>query len=165
MKSEDQILRLVERFNKNKACSLFNQFHEKFVSKNSSQIIITTKEQFECVSTLNDCLDKHFFEKDDLFCHFNKFWQNEKIQSTTYVEFEFYNKQEHVNTLLQHLLAKSEEVKKQKDVVIIKLPTTVNLFFKFITNFNRTFISNNRKNESFLIFTNNVSLIELYETL
>ena len=93
MKSEDQILRLVERFDKNKACSLFNQFHEKFVSKNSSQIIITTKEQFECVSTLNDCLDKHFFEKDDLYCHFNKFWQNKKIQSTTYVEFEFYNKQ------------------------------------------------------------------------
>ena len=165
MKSEDQILRLVERFDKNKACSLFNQFHEKFVSKNSSQIIITTKEQFECVSTLNDCLDKHFFEKDDLYCHFNKFWQNKKIQSTTYVEFEFYNKQEHVNTLLQHLLAKSEEVKKQKDVVIIKLPTTENLFFKFITNFNRTFISNNRKNECFLIFTNNVSLIELYERL
>ena len=44
MKSEDQILRLVERFDKNKACSLFNQFHEKFESKNSSQIIITTKE-------------------------------------------------------------------------------------------------------------------------
>lgn len=165
MKNKDQILKLVEKVNIDRVCSLFNDFHEKFESKNSSQMFVTTKEQFDCVSVLMDCLDRAFFENDNLYYYFNKFWQNEKIRSVTYVEFQSYNKQEPIDVLLLQLLTESEEIKKQTNTVIIKLPTTKNLCLNLSNNFNKFFKSENLKNEIFLIFTNNSSLIELYETL
>lgn len=165
MKNEDHILRLVEKENPNRVCSLFNHFHEKFESRSLNQIIVTTKEQFDCASILLDCLDKSFFENDYLQLNFNKFWQNGKFQSITYAEFQTYDNQEPVDVLLQQLLVKSEEIRKQTSTVIIKLPTTENLYLDFEINFDKFFISCNSKDENFLILTNSLPLIELYETL
>ena len=137
MKNEDPVLNLVEKLGSNRVCPLFGHFHEKFESQNFSKITITTKEQFDCASTLLACLDRSFFENDDSQFNFNKFWQNEKFHSMAYAEFQSYNNQDPVDILLQQLLVKSEEIKKQTSTVIIKLPTTENLCLDFEIDFDK----------------------------
>lgn len=144
---------------------MFNQYHEKFESDNHSQITTATKTQLECVRILIECLDKNFFEDENLCNLFEVFMQKKSIRDLSYVEFKFYNKQDKLNILLKELLFESKELKNQIDTIIVKLPVVDDPLINFGTNFSKRFISNNCRNESFLIFTNNQSLIELYEKL
>ena len=147
------MLKLIK--NTNDKYLMFNQYHEKFESNNHSQLTTATKMQLECVRTLIECLDDQF----------HKFSQNVSVNSLTYVEFQSYNKQDNLETLLSELLSKSEEVKNQTDTVMIKLPTIDNITSDCKTSLKNTFVHNNRKNEKFLIFTNDPELIDLYKKL
>ena len=160
----DQLLKLVEKTD-NKICDCFNEFHEKFETKKFNQVTTNTKIQLDCVMALIGCLDKNFFENETLHEHFDNFLQNISIELLTYVEFQTFNKQENLKDILNQLLIASEELKNQTDTVIVKLPVIEKNLIDLKTNFNKSFISINRKNESFLFFTNNNSLIKLYEKL
>lgn len=152
-------LKLVENVQDNHL--LFNQFHEKYQSSNFSLITVSTKDQLNNMQTLVECLDDRLFN----YSYLEEFLQNKKNISTTYVNFQIYKTRENINSMLNQLLNESEELKKQTDTIIIKLPNDVPVPLNIKTNLNKTFISTNVKKETFIIFTNNIYLIELYEKL
>jgi len=157
------MLKLIE--NTNDKYLMFNQYHEKFESNNHSQVTTATKTQLECGKILIECLDKNFFEDETLHNLFEIFMQKKSIRDLSYVEFKSYDKQDELNILLNELFFESKELKNQLDTIIVKLPVVDKPLINFGTNFSKRFISNNCRDERFLIFTNNQSLIELYEKL
>lgn len=155
----DSSLELIEK--KQDTYSLFNRFCEKYQSSNLSQIIVTTKNQLDDIQALVECLDERIFNHPK----FEDFLQNKKNTSTTYVNFQIHKTHENLSLILTQLLNESQELKKQTDTIIIKLPDNVTVPFNIKTNLNKTFISTNLKKEIFMMFTNNIYLIELYEEL
>ena len=155
----DSYLELLERTQD--TYSLFNRFCEKYQSSNLSQIIVTTKKQLDDIQALVECLDERIFNHPK----FEDFLQNKKNTSTTYVNFQIHKTHENLSLILTQLLNESQELKKQTDTIIIKLPDNVTVPFNIKTNLNKTFISTNLKKEIFMMFTNNIYLIELYEEL
>lgn len=161
----DQLLKLIEKNNK-PFCFFFGQFQEKFESLNSTKIGIITQTNFEKFQFLYECLDAKCFENDkNLTIQINKLVQNVSQKSLTFVKFEKFNEQDNFEILIKQLLEQSEELKNQTNTVIIELPTMQNKKFKFETKFDKTFISTNKENKNFLFFTNEKSLIILYEKL
>jgi len=155
----DSSLELIEK--KQDIYSLFNRFCEKYQTSNCSQIIVTTKKQLDDIQALVECLDERIFDHP----RFKDFLQSKKNTSTTYVSFQIYKTQENLSLILTQLLNESEELKKQTDTILIKLPDNATVPFNIKTNLNKTFISTNLEKEIFMMFTNNIYLTELYEEL
>jgi hypothetical protein len=158
-----KLIELIEKANDSVSCSFFGQPHERFRDSNCNQITISTKKLFECNATLIDCLDKKFFENSLLIKKFDIFIQNNSCQTVTYVNFESFVEQSNLQIVIEQLLIESEELKKQTDTVVFKIPTQTNLPFGLRHSFLKSYFSYNIKNEKFLIVTNNKCLIKLHE--
>jgi len=161
MYKSDKYLKLIEKNNN----TLFGQFLEKFQSINSSIIYTVTQEKYEGFVILFNCLNEDFFYDHDLHIELEKFVKNNSFKSVTYVKFENYNEKDKIEIILNQLLKDSEEIKKQKNTVVVELPKVVNDTFCLKTKFSKTFISNNRESKKLLFLTNQKSLIELYEKI
>ena len=165
MNNQYQYLKLIEKNNK-PLCLLFGQFQEKFESINSTKIGIVTQTDFEEFRFLYDCLDKKCFASNkNPIIQINKFIQSISWKSLTFVKFEKFSEQDNIEILIEQLLKESEELKNQTNTIIVELPTLQNKKFKFNTKFDKMFISTNKQNKNFLFFTNEKSLINLYEKI
>jgi hypothetical protein len=151
--------------NNNAMCGLFGEFSEKFETINSTVVGIITQEEYSGVRVLIDYIDDRFFSDKNLINHFENFIENISFDSITYVKFKNYNEKDDVEIIIKELMRCSEEIINQNETVAIELPTTHDKAFDLETNFSKTFISINRDNEKILFFTNNESLIRLYEKL
>jgi hypothetical protein len=160
----NKLINLIERAASDDAnCLFFGHPHEKFEDRDRKQITVSTKKSLECFSFIFNFLDKKFEEDETLNDTYDELIQNVLCQSLTYVNAEHIAS--NLQDVIEQLLVESKELQKQTDTAVFKIPVLSIFPASLKHNFCASFISNNIKNEKFLIVTNNKDLIKLYEKI
>lgn len=160
-------LKLIESYLNSSRAKLFKNY-EVFESSSCVQITTAKNYGFDCLRSLIECVDKKILsEEQHLYKQFKLFLQKNEDISSTNIRFDQKNKiscNEFLN-IIEQLFEQSEIVKDEKDTLIAELPLVDTNFPVSAFSFKKSFLTKNSCNKSFLIFTNESKLIDLYEKI
>ena len=139
------------------------------VFESSSCVRITTAKNygFDYLRSLIECVDERISLEDRLYGQFDEFLQKNEDRSSTNIRFDSEDgifRDEFVN-IIARLFEQSEIVKNEKDTMIVELPLDDLNFSISAFSFKKCFQSKGNCTKSFLIFTNEPELIDLYKNV
>jgi hypothetical protein len=158
-------LKLIKRFSNSQIVELFKSY-EIFESSTSVQITVSKNYSFDYIRSLIECVDERISLEDRLYDQFEKFLQKNEDRTSINIRFDQKNgisRDEFVN-IIARLFEQSEIVKNEKDTMIVELPLDDLNFSISAFSFKKCFQSKGNL-KSFLIFTNDPELIDLYKKL
>lgn len=159
-------LKLIESYLNSSRAKLFKNYE---VFESSSCVRITTAKNygFDCLRSLIECADEKISPENQQFKQFKIFLRTNEDSSSTNIRFDQKNEiscNEFLN-IIEQLFEQSEIVKNEKDTLIVELPLVDINFPVSAFSFKKSFLTKNSCNKSFLIFTNESKLIDLYEKI
>jgi hypothetical protein len=158
-------LKLIKRSSDSQIVELFKSY-EIFESSTSVRITISKNYSFDYIRSLIECVDERISIEDRLYVQFDEFLQKNEDRTSINIRFDQKNgisRDEFVN-IIARLFEQSEIVKNEKDTMIVELPLDDLNFSISAFSFKKCFQSKGNL-KSFLIFTNDPELIDLYKKL
>jgi hypothetical protein len=158
-------LKLLERSSDSRIVELFKSY-EIFESSTFVRIAVSKNYSFDYIRSLIECVDERISLEDRLYVQFDEFLQKNEDRTSTNIRFNQKNgisRDEFVN-IIARLFEQSEIVKNEKDTMIVELPLDDLNFSISAFSFKKCFQSKGNL-KSFLIFTNDPELIDLYKKL
>ncbi len=158
-------LKLIERSSDSQIVELFKSY-EIFESSTSVRINVLKNYSFDYIRSLIECVDERISLEDRLYAQFDEFLQKNEDRTSINIRFDQKNgisRDEFVN-IIARLFEQSKIVKNEKDTMIVELPLDDLNFSISAFCFKKCFQSKGNF-KSFLIFTNELELIDLYKKL